>query len=172
MFVRNHELADGRHRRLRIGNERVHRLRCPQDAASLHRRRVAEVLHHSRLAAKQPVEARSDALSIAVDRVTRNAFLELLLAARGVDVSRIRFSTAFGRGLDYYTGFVFELHNPAAPPNGPLVAGGIVNVRANYRTVYHCLVRRLEPDRALEIVVRPAFLTIVNIYEVAPTAGG
>jgi len=46
------------------------------------------------------------------------------LAARGVDVGRIRFSTAFGRGLDYYTGFVFELHDPAAPPNGPLVAGG------------------------------------------------
>jgi len=46
------------------------------------------------------------------------------LAARGVDVSHIRFSTAFGRGLDYYTGFVFELHSPAATPNGPLVAGG------------------------------------------------
>jgi ATP phosphoribosyltransferase regulatory subunit len=46
------------------------------------------------------------------------------LAARGVDVGRIRFSTAFGRGLDYYTGFVFELHDPHAAPNGPLVAGG------------------------------------------------
>ena len=30
-------------------------------------------------------------------------------AARGVDVDNIRFSTAFGRGFDYYTGFVFEL---------------------------------------------------------------
>ena len=48
------------------------------------------------------------------------------LAARGVDVGRIRFSTAYGRGLDYYTGFVFELHDPAAGANGngPLVAGG------------------------------------------------
>jgi ATP phosphoribosyltransferase regulatory subunit len=46
------------------------------------------------------------------------------LAARGVDVGRIRFSTAFGRGLDYYTGCVFELHDGASPPNGPLVAGG------------------------------------------------
>jgi ATP phosphoribosyltransferase regulatory subunit len=46
------------------------------------------------------------------------------LAARGIDVGRIRFSTAYGRGLDYYTGFVFELHDPAAAPNGPLVAGG------------------------------------------------
>src|SRR5947208_9815819 len=48
------------------------------------------------------------------------------LAAQGVDVSRIRFSTAFGRGLDYYTGFVFELHDPraSAHDNGQFVAGG------------------------------------------------
>ena len=46
------------------------------------------------------------------------------LAARGIDVGHIKFSTAFGRGLDYYTGCVFELHDPGAPPNGPLVAGG------------------------------------------------
>ena len=36
------------------------------------------------------------------------------LAARGVDVARISFATGFGRGLDYYTGFVFELHDPDA----------------------------------------------------------
>jgi ATP phosphoribosyltransferase regulatory subunit len=47
-----------------------------------------------------------------------------LLAARGVDVARIRFSTGFGRGLDYYTGFVFELHDPLGRAVGPLVAGG------------------------------------------------
>jgi len=45
------------------------------------------------------------------------------MAARGIDVKTLRFSTAFGRGLDYYTGFEFELH---ARGNGtePLVAGG------------------------------------------------
>jgi ATP phosphoribosyltransferase regulatory subunit len=43
-------------------------------------------------------------------------------AARGVDVERIRFSTAFGRGFDYYTGFVFELTDSAT--NDVLVAGG------------------------------------------------
>ena len=45
------------------------------------------------------------------------------MAARGVDVRNTRFSTSFGRGLDYYTGFEFELHNRG---NGvePLVAGG------------------------------------------------
>lgn len=45
------------------------------------------------------------------------------MAARGIDVAQTRFSTSFGRGLDYYTGFEFELH---ARGNGvePLVAGG------------------------------------------------
>ena len=44
------------------------------------------------------------------------------LAARGLDVRAVKFATGFGRGFDYYTGFVFELHNAAA--NNPLVAGG------------------------------------------------
>lgn len=50
---------------------------------------------------------------------TRTGFL----AAEGVDPKRIRFATAFGRGLDYYTGFVFELHDPLGG-EGQLVAGG------------------------------------------------
>jgi ATP phosphoribosyltransferase regulatory subunit len=46
------------------------------------------------------------------------------LTARGVNVDRIQFATAFGRGVDYYTGFVFELHDPAGRIDGHLVAGG------------------------------------------------
>jgi ATP phosphoribosyltransferase regulatory subunit len=63
-------------------------------------------------------------------RIALDAALDLFesrtgfLAARGVDVGRIRFSTAFGRGLDYYSAFVFELHDPRAQAQGPLVAGG------------------------------------------------
>jgi len=49
---------------------------------------------------------------------TRTGFL----AARGLDVRAVKFATGFGRGIDYYTGFVFELHNASA--NNPLVAGG------------------------------------------------
>lgn len=45
------------------------------------------------------------------------------LAARGFDLKRVRFSTSFGRGFDYYTGFVFELTDPARTGD-PLVAGG------------------------------------------------
>ncbi|MGO9048876.1 MAG: ATP phosphoribosyltransferase regulatory subunit [Xanthobacteraceae bacterium] len=59
------------------------------------------------------------ALSPALDLFeTRTGFL----AARGVNVGAINFSTAFGRGFDYYTGFVFELHD--ARTKGPLIAGG------------------------------------------------
>ena len=45
------------------------------------------------------------------------------MAARGIDIAQTRFSTSFGRGVDYYTGFEFELHRRG---NGddPLVAGG------------------------------------------------
>ncbi|MBI3704833.1 MAG: ATP phosphoribosyltransferase regulatory subunit [Rhizobiales bacterium] len=50
---------------------------------------------------------------------SRNGFL----AARGIDLKRVRFSTGFGRGFDYYTGFVFELTDPARTGD-PLVAGG------------------------------------------------
>lgn len=51
---------------------------------------------------------------------TRNGFL----VARGIDITRINFSTGFGRGIDYYTGMVFELHDPAGRVAGQLVAGG------------------------------------------------
>jgi len=42
-------------------------------------------------------------------------------AARGLDVGAFKFATAFGRGFDYYTGFVFEITEGAPEP---LVAGG------------------------------------------------
>ncbi|MDQ0394990.1 ATP phosphoribosyltransferase regulatory subunit [Labrys monachus] len=45
-------------------------------------------------------------------------------AARDIDVGTIRFATAFGRRLDYYTGFVFELHDPGRPGAPQLVGGG------------------------------------------------
>jgi ATP phosphoribosyltransferase regulatory subunit len=60
------------------------------------------------------------ALSPALDLFeSRTGFL----AARGIDLKSIRFSTSFGRGFDYYTGFVFELTDPARTGD-PLVAGG------------------------------------------------
>src|SRR6478609_3145399 len=63
-------------------------------------------------------------LAAAIDQLeSRVGFM----AARGIDTRRVRFSTSFGRGLDYYTGFEFELHAQGNfKGNGvePLVAGG------------------------------------------------
>ena len=68
-------------------------------------------------------EAKLD-LAAAIDQLeSRVGFM----AARGIDTKRVRFSTSFGRGLDYYTGFEFELHDAGNTlGNGvePLVAGG------------------------------------------------
>ena len=58
-------------------------------------------------------------LAAALDQFeTRIGFM----AARGIDIASLRFATAFGRGLDYYTGFEFELYGNGA--SEPLVAGG------------------------------------------------
>lgn len=46
------------------------------------------------------------------------------LTALGVDLAQVHFSTSFGRPLDYYSGMVFELHDPCSRTHGPLVAGG------------------------------------------------
>jgi ATP phosphoribosyltransferase regulatory subunit len=45
------------------------------------------------------------------------------MAQHGIDIGKVRFATAFGRGLDYYTGFEFELHRKGKGVE-PLVAGG------------------------------------------------
>ena len=55
------------------------------------------------------------------------------MATRGIETRDTRFSTSFGRGVDYYTGFEFELHRKGHGNKGngikgngiePLVAGG------------------------------------------------
>jgi ATP phosphoribosyltransferase regulatory subunit len=81
--------------------------------------------------AGEPDEAAAELRALAQDAgIGLDAALDLFesrtgfLAARGIDVGRIAFSTAFGRGLDYYTGFVFELHDGGARDLGQLVAGG------------------------------------------------
>lgn len=84
--------------------------------------------------AGDPHAAAGQLRALAADaKISLDAALDLFetragfLAARGIDVRAIKFSTAFGRGVDYYTGFVFELHdanNLAPPAKSPLVAGG------------------------------------------------
>ncbi len=46
------------------------------------------------------------------------------LGQRGVDLARLAFAADFGRRLDYYTGFVFEVHDAARADGGQIVGGG------------------------------------------------
>jgi ATP phosphoribosyltransferase regulatory subunit len=63
-------------------------------------------------------ESRLD-LDAAIDQFeSRTGFM----AARGIDMNAVRFSTSFGRGLDYYTGFEFELQRRGS--GEALVGGG------------------------------------------------
>lgn len=48
----------------------------------------------------------------------------LTMAERGVPLESITFAADFGRRLDYYTGFVFEIFDPARRAAGQLVGGG------------------------------------------------
>ena len=50
----------------------------------------------------------------------RNGFI----AARGVAIDEIRFSAAFVRDFEYYTGFVFEAHDPGSPGAKTALSGG------------------------------------------------
>jgi len=76
-----------------------------------------------------PDDATAELRTLAADaKLSLNSAIDLFetrtgfIATHGVDVGAVQFSTAFGRGFDYYTGFVFELHDPRA--KGPLIAGG------------------------------------------------
>lgn len=46
------------------------------------------------------------------------------IAARGIDVTTLAFSAAFGRNLDYYTGAVFEIRDARASNGKPIVGRG------------------------------------------------
>jgi ATP phosphoribosyltransferase regulatory subunit len=94
----------------------------PRDAISIIKRFLA-IAGEPEGAVKQLRALAADAklnMSAVIDQFeSRVGFM----AKRGIDTKKTRFSTSFGRGLDYYTGFEFELHHRG---NGaePLVAGG------------------------------------------------
>jgi ATP phosphoribosyltransferase regulatory subunit len=47
-----------------------------------------------------------------------------LIEKNGVDLSRARFETGFGRTLEYYTGFVFELRASGGGTDSTFAGGG------------------------------------------------
>jgi ATP phosphoribosyltransferase regulatory subunit len=80
------------------------------------------------------IEGQIDEASTALRKLAADAGLDLaealdsfdtrssFLAARGVDLERVRFSASFARRLDYYSGFVFEART--AKSGAPLIGGG------------------------------------------------
>jgi len=84
------------------------------------------------LAVSGDPDTASAALRSLADRASLDLSRELdafdertgFLAVRGVDVSQIAFSAGFARNLDYYTGFIFELHDPARSDAKPVAGGG------------------------------------------------
>ncbi len=46
------------------------------------------------------------------------------LVERGIDLNTVRFDAAFGRRLDYYSGFVFEFHQSCSPDQPQFIGGG------------------------------------------------
>jgi ATP phosphoribosyltransferase regulatory subunit len=65
-------------------------------------------------------EARLDLSAVLDSFDARTGFI----AARGVDVTTVSFSAAFGRNLDYYTGAVFEIRPRHGEDGRPVVGGG------------------------------------------------
>ena len=67
--------------------------------------------------------AREEGVDVADALQTYQRRLELLRRA-GVDTAQAEFSAEFGRTLEYYTGFVFEVYVPSADPLSPVAGGG------------------------------------------------
>jgi ATP phosphoribosyltransferase regulatory subunit len=74
-------------------------------------------------AAAMRARAKREGLAIdkAIDRFTARADA---LARDGINLDAVAFAADFGRRLDYYTGFVFEVHDAARPKQQQIVGGG------------------------------------------------
>jgi histidyl-tRNA synthetase len=64
---------------------------------------------------------------LAVEALAEMRELAEALEALGVDETRTRFDPSLARGLDYYTGPVFEMILPQAPAFGTVMGGGRYN---------------------------------------------
>jgi ATP phosphoribosyltransferase regulatory subunit len=94
-------------------------------------REAREVLERYLLIAGDPDEAAD-----AIRTLAREAAIDLspaidifeertgFMAARGLEVSSFCFAATFARNLDYYTGFIFEIHDSVRASGKPVVGGG------------------------------------------------
>lgn len=82
------------------------------------------------------IEADPDTAATEIRHLARDAQIDLdkalesfeartgFLAARGLDVAAVSFSAGFARNLDYYTGFIVEMHDSRQPDTRPILGGG------------------------------------------------
>ena len=81
------------------------------------------------------IQGEPDAAAADLQALMRDAQLDLgsaldlfeerisFMAVHGIDLRSVRFSGAFGRNLDYYTGFIFEA-GVGGPQGSPVLTGG------------------------------------------------
>jgi ATP phosphoribosyltransferase regulatory subunit len=81
--------------------------------------------------AGDPDAASRELRALAKDaKLNLNAALDMFdartnfLAVRGLDVGAMTFAARFARNLDYYTGFVFEAHDPTRTDGRAIIGGG------------------------------------------------
>jgi ATP phosphoribosyltransferase regulatory subunit len=67
------------------------------------------------------VQSTGHDLSAALDAYERRL---KRFAAAGIDLSKLNFAAEFGRRLEYYTGFVFEVHASGFDEKSPIAGGG------------------------------------------------
>jgi ATP phosphoribosyltransferase regulatory subunit len=82
------------------------------------------------------IEAAPDAASAALRKLAKYAGADLafaldsfdtrssFIAARGLNLEDMVFSTRFPHSIDYYSGFMFEARVAGAPDNAPALGGG------------------------------------------------
>ena len=81
---------------------------------------------------KGPVRAVADDVRASVAAVGPRSALALLAYQRrldlledaGIDLAGLEFGAEFGRNLEYYTGFVFDIVSPELGPASPIAGGG------------------------------------------------
>lgn len=83
------------------------KVRAPARAAGA---RLADLMHAKGIAIEEAMDAYQSRLQLLIDA--------------GIDPGRVEFSAEFGRSLEYYTGFVFEVVVPDLGPLSPVAGGG------------------------------------------------
>lgn len=85
------------------------------------------IAHGSRAEVLAAMTSALSGSALAVEALGEMAELAEALEALGVDETRTRFDPSLARGLDYYTGPVFEMILPQAPEFGTVMGGGRYN---------------------------------------------